>query len=637
MKKLFYLTLLGIIMTISSQAQVLPIFGATGCCVGSSAWLFDSTSGGAWSSSNTAIGTISTGGSVSGISAGAITITYTVGASYATYGFTVSPTPAAITCASVVCVGSTITAADATPGGTWSSVTPTLASIGSVTGVITGLVSGSAQVEYITGPSCYALFSFSVGGVTPPAAITGATTVCAGSTITLTDATPGGVWSSVTPSVATISGAGVVTGVAAGWDTVYYTVSTSCGSAHASIGINVIATVSAGTISGTASTTVGSSTTLTDGVSGGTWSSSNTAIATVGAGTGVVTGVSAGTATITYSVTGCGGTVYTTATVTVSAAPPVNRISGHVLFSTAVDSAAPIKVWLIHYDPTSHLLSAIDSVTTYTGGTSAYYQFTSSTIVVTDSYRVKAAYFPTTFSSTGFIPTYYTSFFYWHDASVIYHTAPSADDNKDITMAYGTVTAGPGFIAGDVTTGANKGTTTFGPATNMLVYLRNSTGSILQQTYTDGAGHYSFSNLPVGTYSIYPEAINYATTAYTGINLTTTSSSFSAASFGQHTISKTILPATTGIQNIGSTVGSVSAFPNPTNGKLSIEWAVTTNEKAVISISDVTGREVYSSTINMTPGTGISQVDLSNLTNGTYLISVKSENINYNNKIELAH
>ncbi len=635
MNKLFYLTLLGLILTIGSSAQVLPIFGPTGCCVGSGSNLFDSTSGGVWSSSTTAVGTISTGGHVTGITAGVTTITYTVGASYATYSYTVSPAPAAITCPTVVCVGSSITAADATPGGTWSSITPTLASIGTATGVITGIASGSAQVGYTMGSGCYALFSFSVGGVTPPAAITGATTVCAGSTITLSDATTGGTWSSGTTSVATVGGTGVVTGVAAGWDTVYYTVSTSCGSAHASIGINVVATASAGTISGTTSTTVGSSTTLSDGVSGGTWTSSNTSIATVSAGT--VYGVAAGTATITYTVTSCGGTVYTTATVTVSAAPPVNRISGHVLFSTAADSSATIKVWLIHYDPTSHLLTAIDSVTTFTGGTSAYYQFTSSTIVVTDSYRVKAAYFPATFTSTGYIPTYSTSFFYWHDASVIYHTAPSADDNKDITMAYGTVTSGPGFIGGDVTTGANKGTTTYGPAVNMLVYVLNASGSVLQQAYTDATGHYSFSNLPTGTYSIYPEDINYATTAYTGINLTTSSPSFSAASFGQHTVSKTILPATTGIQNITTAVSSVLAFPNPTNGRLNIQWTSTTNEKATITICDIIGRVVYTSAINMTQGTGISQVDLSNLTNGTYLISVKSANINYNNKIELAH
>jgi hypothetical protein len=127
------------------------------------------------------------------------------------------------------------------------------------------------------------------------------------------------------------------------------------------------------------------------------------------------------------------------------------------------------------------------------------------------------------------------------------------------------------------------------------------------------------------------------TTDYAGITLTSTSSMFSSANFAQHTVSKTILPATTAVQNITSSVSSVIAFPNPTTGKLNIQWTETTNEKATISISDVTGREVYTSALNMTQGNGTSQIDLSGLTNGSYLISVKSATISYNNKIELAH
>jgi hypothetical protein len=56
------------------------------------------------------------------------------------------------------------------------------------------------------------------------AAITGTTSVCAGSTTQLNDATSGGVWSSATGSVATINATGVVTGVANGTSVITYTV-----------------------------------------------------------------------------------------------------------------------------------------------------------------------------------------------------------------------------------------------------------------------------------------------------------------------------------------------------------------------------------------------------------------------------
>ncbi len=640
MKKLLSLTILAMVCSIASFA-LAPITGATTGCMGTTAYVYEDSTypGGTWSSSNPAVATVMSSGLtgvITPVSIGTCTISYTLGGVSVTSPFTVYASPGAITGTATVCVGATTILSDATPGGTWSSSATVVATVGSSTGVVTGVASGASYIYYTLGSGCSSYIMVSVNSAPAPAAITGSTSVCVGSTIPLADATPGGVWTSSAPATATVSSTGIVTGIAVGSVNISYSVTNTCGTTTVIHAVSVTSTVSAGTISGPSTVVAGSNITLTDGVTGGTWTSSNTAVATVGASTGIVHGVAAGTATITYTVTGCGGTAIATYGVTVTTPPPFNIISGNILFTSgATDSTSPIKVWLINYNPTTHLLQAVDSMTTYSGGTSAYYQFTTS--AVTDSYRVKAAYFPTVFSATGYIPTYYTSAFYWHDATAFYHTNPTTDGGRDITMAYGTVTSGPGFIAGDVLTGANKGTTTFGPAANMLIYLRNATGSILQQTYTNTAGHYSFSNLPVGTYSVYPEAMNYATTPYSGINLTTTSSSFTTASFGQHTTSKTILPTTTGINNISSTVASVTAFPNPTSGKLNIQWNETANEKAVVSIIDITGREVYTATLNLTQGTGTSQVDLSGLTNGTYLISVKSANISYTNKIELAH
>ena len=54
--------------------------------------------------------------------------------------------------------------------------------------------------------------------------ITGPTTLCAGATITLSDATPGGTWTSSDPTVATIDQAGLVTGVNPGNATISYTI-----------------------------------------------------------------------------------------------------------------------------------------------------------------------------------------------------------------------------------------------------------------------------------------------------------------------------------------------------------------------------------------------------------------------------
>jgi Secretion system C-terminal sorting domain len=67
--------------------------------------------------------------------------------------------------------------------------------------------------------------------------ISGLTTVCIGHTLTLADTATGGVWS-VANAHASVVG-GVVTGVSAGVDTVYYTKTNSCGSAVASFVVTV--------------------------------------------------------------------------------------------------------------------------------------------------------------------------------------------------------------------------------------------------------------------------------------------------------------------------------------------------------------------------------------------------------------
>jgi len=155
-----------------------------------------------------------------------------------------------------------------------------------------------------------------------------------------------------------------------------------------------------------------------------------------------------------------------------------------------------------------------------------YYQFTG---IPTDSFRIKAAVSnDSLYSFTGYVPTYHTSSFYWDTAT------------------------GPGFIAGNVTMGANKGTSAAIPDAGLLIFaLNQATGALIEQTYTDAGGNFSFSNLATGvTYEIYPEHINFTTTPYTNITLTASADSVSNINFIQHNISLTITPVNSSISNI---------------------------------------------------------------------------------------
>ena len=586
--------------------------------------------GGSWTSSDPAVAyIIDSTGMVYNSAPGTVTITYTLGSSSVTTSYTVNAAPPAITAsATTVCVGGTITLSDAAPGGTWTTSNAAVATIAG-SGVVTGAGVGTADIYYTNTSGCSVYTAITVTSSGAYDSLEGPSTVCVGSTISLTAVGSAGSWSSGTPTVATISASGVVTGVAAGIDIITYTASGACGSSTAIKYISVITAGSAGTISGPATVAAGSVISLTDGIAGGTWSSSNTGIATVSS-TGVVTGVATGTVTISYTVTSCGVAAVTTYTVTVTTA---STISGYVMFPTT-PYYGQVKVWLITLSGTT--LAATDSTVVYCSGDSVFYQFLGAP---TDSYRIKAAVLDSIVTTTGYIPTYHTSSYYWYSATVLAHVTGTVDANQNINMAYGATTSGPGFIGGNVTTGANKGTAAGVPVNGLMMYCVNSTtGALAQYTHTDASGSYSFSNLTVGqTYFIFPDSLNYATTAFTGISLTASAPSVTAASFIQHTISKTITPVATAVENVTAATTSVIAFPNPTMGKLNIQWNAPTAEAATVIVSDVTGREIYSAAINMHQGFGNTQVDLTALNNGLYIVSVKSASVNYSSKIQVQH
>ena len=156
--------------------------------------------------------------------------------------------------------------------------------------------------------------------------------VCAGGTITLTDATGGGTWISGNNAIATVDGSGHVGGVSAGTVLISYSVSNSCGSATATRSVTVNALPVVAAIAGSGSVCSGSTVSLTDATGGGTWTSGNTSVATVGV-TGNVGGANAGSTTVSYSVTNIAGcTTVQQFPVTVLAAPSGNVTpSGNVI------------------------------------------------------------------------------------------------------------------------------------------------------------------------------------------------------------------------------------------------------------------------------------------------------------------
>ncbi len=228
----------------------------------------------------------------------------------ATATVTVNPLPAVITGASNVCTGSNITLGNATTGGTWSS-SNTNAIIGSATGVVTGVTSGTSVITYTLPTGCYVTTIITVN--TTPAAITGTLSVCEGANTTLNNSITGGTWSASNTNSSIGAASGIVSGLAAGTTVITYSLTGSCYTTSV-LTVNPAPAAITGTLSVCEG---GSFTTLGNPVSGGTWSGSNANV-TAALLSGIITGNTAGTAVVTYALpAGC----YVTAVVTVDPLP----------------------------------------------------------------------------------------------------------------------------------------------------------------------------------------------------------------------------------------------------------------------------------------------------------------------------
>lgn len=95
--------------------------------------------------------------------------------------------------------------------------------------------------------------------------ITGSSSLCIGSLVTLSDTTSGGVWTSGSSAIATVDSTGMVTGISAGVVVITYTFEDSFVATHT---VTVNGLPDAGTISGGTTGCLGSTLILSDSVGG---------------------------------------------------------------------------------------------------------------------------------------------------------------------------------------------------------------------------------------------------------------------------------------------------------------------------------------------------------------------------------
>ncbi len=296
-----------------------------------------------WSSSNTAMATVSATGLVTGVAAGTATITATTvdGGFKATSAITVTNIPVSVTGVSLtpttanVSIGTTVqltptvAPANATNKSvTWSSSSSAIGTV-STSGLVTCLAAGTTTITVTTvdggfKATCVITVVIPTLVVTPASA-----TLHVGDTIQL-NANQAVTWASSTTAIVTVSPSGLAIAKAAGSATITATTIDGAKTATCTITVTTLSVSVTGVsiTPATASVNVGTTAQLNAIVAPTnatiktvTWSSSNTAIATVST-TGLVTGVATGSVIITVKTTDGGFTATCAVTVGTVNVPP---------------------------------------------------------------------------------------------------------------------------------------------------------------------------------------------------------------------------------------------------------------------------------------------------------------------------
>jgi hypothetical protein len=297
-------------------------------------------------------------GVVSGIMAGVVPVTYTIGSGCRTVeAVTVITLPAVISGNPRVCEGLTTTMSNPVPGGTWSISNPAIATV-DAGGVVTGITAGTTVVTYMVSTGCFNVHTITVNPL--PAPISGVLQVCEGFTTVLTSSGVGQWFSGATAVAAAGISSGIITGISAGTAPITYTLlGTGC-IRTATVTVNQ----TPGAIIGNPHICMGSTVTYTNGLAGGTWISSHPLIATIDNTTGVATPVTLGTTTISYILTATG--CYAKKEVTVQPLPVVYNVTGGGSYCAGGNGVA---IGLDNSQPgVSYVLYRGSSVTGYMAG-----------------------------------------------------------------------------------------------------------------------------------------------------------------------------------------------------------------------------------------------------------------------------
>lgn len=243
------------------------------------------------------------------------------------------------------------------------------------------------------------------------------------------------------------------------------------------------------------------------------------------------------------------------------------------------------RVYLIEYDSAAGTLYAIDSMDLGSGAQGYWFNNLSTQNVL----FVKAALLPASAVYSSYLPTYFDTVLWWHQAIPLTPVVMNPFmPGFDISMVAGNNPGGPGFIGGLVSQGANKTNGPGDPVVGASVLLLTQDDKPVTHTITNQNGEFQFSGIAYGSYKVFVEIAG----KYCTPHLVTIDQQNPSSAGLQFKVKSTAI--TTGLfKDKMPTIEKVKIYPNPANSgeETIVDFGGETIKEATLWTID--GKEVY--------------------------------------------
>jgi hypothetical protein len=105
------------------------------------------------------------------------------------------------------------------------------------------------------------------------------------------------------------------------------------------------------------------------------------------------------------------------------------------------------------------------------------------------------------------------------------------------------------------------------------------------------------------------------------------SSGTCAGTLGTASVTVHIIPV--GVKNVNALSADIRILPNPSNGNFTLKGTVATADEAIaVDVTNMLGQTVYSGSVKVDNGTISSTIQLNNVSNGMYILNLRSSDGN---------